>query len=384
MKTSWILFAIAALFVCTGCPSGDDDDDDDADPVLPAGTYTTFNAGLAYGYVLYADERQPLIGAALADLGSDLICGQEIWYPEDAQAVIADAGMSANYWEDMTETGGDGPPDCTAEEADPLYACAVEMCGDLPPEELSGCVPVECIDEFTALSPDCVNCLIAQLGNTMEEMFEACVFGDGGSYAYDGTNGLLVLTNWTLSDTASTTFESTFNRRAALFARVEDGEGNKAAVACTHLTAAFDNVPYPGEGTWEEEQATQISEMLTWIDGQLAEGEPVVLMGDMNNGPAVGDVAGDLEANYAMFTDAGFSNPYADGGDAACTFCPDNPINDTSTGVLIDHVLVRDLTEGTTAAGARVLDGAIELTVDDEPVEAALSDHYGVTVTLSR
>ena len=124
--------------------------------------------------------------------------------------------------------------------------------------------------------------------------------------------------------------------------------------------------------------------MLTWIDGQLAEGEPVVLLGDMNNGPAVGDVAGDLEANYALFTDAGYSDRFAEGPNASCTFCPDNPINGTTTGVLIDHVLLRDLTEGTSAAGERVLDGTIELTVDEEPVEAALSDHYGVSVTLSR
>ena len=383
MKHLWISLLVLALFACTGCPSSDDDDD--AIPEVPAGTYTTFNAGLAYGYVLYAEERQPLIGPALADLGSDVICAQEVWYPEDAEAVIADTSLSDSYWEDMTETGGDGPPACTPEEADPLYACAMENCSEMPPEELDGCVTGPCFEEFEVLSPDCITCLIGELGGTMDEMFDVCVMGSGSAYAYDGTNGLVLMSNWTLSDTAVTTFDSTFNRRAALFARAENADGDRAAVVCTHLTAAFDNIPYPGDtGSWEEEQATQISEMLSWIDGQIEAGEAVVLMGDMNNGPAASGIDAELEDNYDLFTGGGYSDPFAEGPNAACTYCGDNPINDTTSDGLIDHVFVRDLTEGATVAAERVLDGSFDLTVDEETVEAALSDHYGVTVTITR
>jgi len=161
-------------------------------------------------------------------------------------------------------------------------------------------------------------------------------------------------------------------------------------VFCTHTTPDFTgSVPYTGEfESWEAEQAQQIEAMIAWIEDKAQDGDLVVLMGDMNSGPAVPpDIEGELAANFQKFLDDGFVAPYTTDAEATCTFCEANPLNPADTrNVLIDHVLVKGGPAGLTFDAARVLDDT-PVTVTPEggaETQVSLSDHYGVQVEVLR
>jgi endonuclease/exonuclease/phosphatase family metal-dependent hydrolase len=136
-------------------------------------------------------------------------------------------------------------------------------------------------------------------------------------------------------------------------------------------------------GSWEEEQAVQITDMLDFID-ETATTERVVLMGDMNAGPETDDANPEQIANWAQLAASGMDTPYID-LDGSCTFCPENAISSVdsdATGKLIDHVMA-DGFEGAVSA-ARVLDEEITIESCGEQMPGAHSDHYGVMVTVTR
>lgn len=59
-------------------------------------------------------------------------------------------------------------------------------------------------------------------------------------------------------------------------------------IVCTHLTAGLSHVPYPGRGSWLEEQTWQIDELLAFIDRKALGTTPIVVVGDLNCGPVAG------------------------------------------------------------------------------------------------
>lgn len=419
MRQGWLaVLLMLALTVAAGCDSDDggaadtanggadvvtgdvaaDDDTaggdvgpDAAPEPQPVADFVTFNAGLAYGYVLYAEERQPEIGPAIAALeGVDVVCLQEVWAPEDVQAVLTAtaAEFPHSHWYDTTLLPNEGAePACNAAEAGALRTCAEANDCENAPGGLVACVQANCGAEMTALQPECLQCLVANIGGTLDQMFEACAQGST-LYLYDGANGLLLLSRLPLTGQDQLLLDSTFNRRAVLYARATGGGDVPLAIFCTHTTPEFDGVDYPGElGSWADEQAHQIDQMTAWIDEKAEEGDLVVLMGDMNDGPALPpDIEGELEDNFAKFLDAGFSAPYAASQDAACTFCDANPLNPADTrNVLIDHVFVKGGPANPSFSAMRLLDeDVVTVTGDDGPLEVPLSDHYGVRVEVLR
>ena len=152
---------------------------------------------------------------------------------------------------------------------------------------------------------------------------------------------------------------------------------------CTHLSAVFDDIPFPDEGSWEAEQAAQIDALLSFIDDKAGAEGQVMVLGDFNNGPVVGDIPAEIPDNYAALTSAGLTNPYAGQEGAACTYCPENLLTDTDSPAIIDHVLVRGL-DGSLSA-ERFLTGEIDIDVADiGTVTTSYSDHYGVALTAER
>ncbi|MBI4704113.1 MAG: hypothetical protein HY744_23640, partial [Deltaproteobacteria bacterium] len=138
------------------------------------------------------------------------------------------------------------------------------------------------------------------------------------------------------------------------------------------------------QGSWEEEQAQQIDELLAYVD-EKAGTTPAIIMGDMNTGPAGASFVGEVPANYAKFVKAGLHSPYVERAAAQCTFCQTNPLvagaADDSQSVVIDHVLLRSFAG--VAMAERVLDQPIQVETCGKPIAAAYSDHYGVMVSLS-
>ncbi len=378
MKRRGAFLILCAALVLSACESDGEDGSK-----LAFGTY---NAGLAYAYVPHAEQRQPLIGPAISGLDVDVLCVQEVWTPEDVQALLTatSTAFPHSYWVDTTDTESGGEPACGAAEADALKTCAAENCGTAA-SELASCVPTACPDEFGALSDECLRCLVANLGKPLDEMVTACAENAGSEFTYDGVNGLVLLSRWPLEDRDVLDVPSTFTRRAALYAHVTPGDGTPVDVFCTHLTPEFNDVPYPGDfESWDAEQAMQIDRVLAWIDEKQPDGaKPTVVLGDMNTGPAVGGAGEELPDNYARFTAAGFVAPFVDSSAAQCSYCAENPLNvDGTRDVLIDHVLLRDVPGD--AIAERVLDGPVSIETDDGTQEVRLSDHYGVVVTIDQ
>lgn len=389
-----------ALLGLTACPSsepsdpqqGDTDTDTDSGSEPQSLVLTTFNVGLAFGYVEEASARVDPIIAAISGSQADVICVQELWaaqndageWTEDVINTVLAGTAGAfphQYWERTTAPEGTEPAGCTIEEAEPLEECAFEACGDLDPENLADCVLLECAEEFSATSAGCQNCMASNLGGELDDIITACkgVFSDG--IVYDGHNGLAVLSKHPLEVTEHRAFDYSLTARSALHVRVAPEGGEPFDAYCTHLASDLSStLAYPEGGTYgsyAEENAAQTTALLAFAD-ETATSDTIALLGDFNHGP------GELPDNYQAVLDAGWADPIADAG-VGCSFCPDNTLLEGAEDVddLIDHVYLR--TPGMVESASIVFNDTVEITTADGTNRASnLSDHYGVEVELSR
>jgi len=347
----------------------------------PDFTVVTFNTGLATGYVDWAPQRLPFIGQAIQALDADVVCLEEVWADADGEAIRqATATTFPHSYQMLTSDEGGGEAACTSEELDPLETCTRANCADVPPENLANCVLGNCGTKFNAISSACQSCLVSQLGQTLDEMVAACKGGGGGTYAYGGRNGLLLLSRHPLTHQETLVFESYLNRRVALHVVVQDPQLGPVDVYCTHLTADLSDVPYGGDkGSWGEEQGLQVDALTQWVE-QTRSAVVVVVAGDMNCGPqGTGAVSAEHPENYQKFVAAGFSDPYFEQHSDTCSWCADNPLVGGGPSEVIDHVFVRGSFPYSTSK--RALDQPVTLPGPPE-VESRLSDHYGVSVTV--
>lgn len=362
---------LSLLFCLAGCP-----------PVAPDPVPTrlvTYNAGLAVGFVPGAVERTPGTSAAIAALSADVICLQEVWAPDQVNAVTAAAADFPHRYFPAPAPEILPEPACLGTDLDPLLACMENNCDGLCADELPGCLLSACAFPFLGLEKDCMRCAQASVGGTVEEIGDTCR-SSAPQYAYDGSFGTGVLSRWPLSEITEHVLPSTTNRRSVLHAVVDAPDG-AFDLWCTHLTAVFSVVPYPREeGSWAEEQAAQVAQLRALVDAESGTGR-TALLGDMNAGPQVASTDPEQPENYEALA-FGFDAPYVT-QDQRCTFCPDNALSSVDSdafGVLIDHVLLSGFT-GVVSAD-RVLDEPVTITSCGAQIPGAHSDHYGVSVTI--
>jgi len=368
---------LLAALVVLGCAEKKPEKTSEDEP-RPPRYVTTFNAGLARNYVPHVDARRAAIIAALRDLDSDAVCLQEVWEDRDADAVTA--GVKARFphaFRVATTGEAAGGPACTADALKPLGECVSGPC--VGAEDLPGCVMKTCAMAFLGLPGGCRSCLAANLSRPMEEALAACTGGGGSSLAYDGRNGLLLLSRHPLEETSHLVLDSFLLRRAALHAMIRVG-GRDVDLFCTHLTAYLPEVEYQGpHGSWEGEQARQIDQVVAWVE-EIAPFESAVLMGDMNCGPANAEweVAASAAQNFRKLVAAGFRSPYTE-DHGHCTWCGRaNPLIRSGPELrILDHVLFRRF--GTDfLEPERILDDVL---VETASGEVPLSDHFGVRVS---
>ncbi|WP_168210769.1 endonuclease/exonuclease/phosphatase family protein [Persicimonas caeni] len=384
------LFVVAAIAALAAC--GDDDGEgngtqNNGEPQGATATFETYNVGLARGFVPQAEARVQPVADAIAQSPADVMCLQEVWLFQDEQGEWSTGQIDAltsgasesfpyNYFE-VTELGES--VSCSQEEADPLETCVRANCDGVSNDELSTCALNNCGEELNGLSSPCQECVFGQIGGSIDDILNACT-GDGASeFSYNGHNGLLLLSRHELRDTEITSFESTIVQRSALHAVMTVPEFGDVDVYCTHLAANLSDVPYPGDAFsgYEEEQAAQIDALLAWIDETSTTGN-VVLMGDMNNGPAKGELDAEFAANYQKFVDAEYASPYIAQDSPECTFCGTNTLVGGDSNKAIDHVFLDFTMPYGLLDVARVYDE----TVDVGGEQLHLSDHYGVRVTV--
>jgi hypothetical protein len=310
---TWLgVVAVTSLLGLAAC--GDDGPVEEGAPRL---RFATFNAGLAYGFVPLAEERSSNVPDALAALGADVLCVQEVWLPSDVDAVRAATASplpEARFFEDAQAFSESAA--CAADDVAPLIACVEANCGEFPEAE---CVLTQCSDEFNAQTPECTTCLGANVGGSIDAIAAAC--GEGSAlYAYDGAFGVGLLTNQTVVASDELVFDSTLNRRGVVHAELATDLGT-VHVYCTHLTANL-SINYPGPAaSWAAEQAAQIDALLAYVEATAGD-EAAVILGDLNTGPATTELAAELPDNYARLVAGGFRSPYIDDG-GACSYCSD-------------------------------------------------------------
>ncbi|MEZ4237456.1 MAG: endonuclease/exonuclease/phosphatase family protein [Myxococcota bacterium] len=368
--------AIGLLALAGGC-SGDKDGD--TTPTGPVSvTVATYNAGLAVGFVPGAESRTPLVADAVAGIDADVVCLQEVWLPEQVAAVeAATSSVFPSQYAPAAQQSSDAS--CAPGQLDSLVGCIADSCGDACVDEVVDCVFGSCPFQFVGLPQDCMRCAMANVGEDPEVVASSCEDAPV-EFAYGGSFGTVLLSKRPLENVTEHVFSSTTNRRSVISAEV-DFDGKRATVMCTHLTAVFDTIPYPRTpGSWAEEQLAQVEElnaMAAAIDG------PVVLLGDLNTGVSGDGVKAEAPESLNALLAAGWDDPYRS-LDGRCTFCSTNPLivgADDDDNRLIDHVLLQGEVEATGAT--RILDQTVSAeSCAYDLSTSALSDHYGVSVTL--
>ena len=362
-----------ALLACNGGGDGEGTSTDAATI-----TFVTYNAGLARGFVPGADSRQDAIADALSAIDVDIVCLQEVWAP-DQVASIAAATLAAfpnQYFPDPQQSSD---AICLDGQLDSLLSCYESNCPDVCTDQVDDCLLDHCSLQFGLLAKDCMRCAMANVGSDADQLVQACEV-EPVEFAYGGSFGTGILSKFPIKSVDETVFTSTSNRRSVLHAVVEAPSGD-LDLYCTHLTAAFDSIPYPrATGNWVEEQAVQIEQMNELI---LANGgDHIALLGDMNSGPAIAGMDGETVENWAIFETYDWAIPYLEQDSPTCTYCGANPligIDDTADRV-IDHVMLRGFAGNHVAS--RILD-SFDTTAEscgEVTDPSSLSDHYGVQV----
>ena len=370
-----------------------------ARPVKKDLRVATYNAGLAVGVLKYADERASMVAQSLAQEDVDLLCVQEFWLEDHWRMLVkaTEKKLPSTHRLPPEKMGGK----CDEAEVAPLASCAVASCKQAAAHEIAMCLLGSCGGELTKISAECFQCLAANPRGKPEEIVRACVAppqkaapagsrggasARGGTEAfrvYSGSTGTGILTNAEILERDALPLPSVLDRRAVLYARLATPIGELHAF-CTHLTANLAGVPHPGKASWRRDQSAQIDALLAFVEKKAA-GRPALILGDLNTGPAIAPaISPSLPDHYARLVQSGFLNPYAAQRDVQCTYCFDNPLEGGrgTRGVLIDHVLLRNF-EGQVLTGAQIMRPLVTVQPAGKPVRIGLSDHYGVSVTLS-
>jgi len=374
--------AVAAAALASACS-----DDGGGDPLAgKARAFVTYNLGLAYGYVDYAEERLPALIDLVKGLDADVLCLQEVWTQADIDAVVAgvEEAFPYHHYAFLSDTTL-GPAACTTEEAVPLRTCIDAECVGVAATEIAGCVQDHCATQLGQLSPGCLECAVANLGKEVEEIFAFCTTGSL-KYTYEGANGLLMLSRAKLTNTSHTKIDPSTNvQRSVIGATVKLPDLGEVAVFCGHVAADLTSsgLPYDGPaGSWEGENRVQAEVVRDHAADHAGAADLIVVMGDYNSGPELpGKAVAELpEAAYKVFIDAGYT---AHGPDA-CTFCADNRLNDETTpSVWIDHIFTKGLDATLTTSLTRIGTEPISITPESGgPVETNPSDHYGVRMEI--
>lgn len=413
-KSDWLLLGIALFAALWMLACGDDDGStapdsgisdsgtdsgaDSGPPAEEALTIATFNAGLL-DTVGYVPERRPLLTEALGEFAADVLCMQEVWQDEDWNAVVeanADVREHAFRLEPLPGVAGD----CSPEELLPLRECSELMCPGAGPSDLFSCTVAMCNPEVSNLSGACSSCLVDNGASGDLDVIEAACLGSGSgddgpvppeerSYLLGGAFGVGLLSKLPLNNPDTLVLDSSTTRRGVLYASIDVPELGEVALFCTHLSAVLVGVRYEGSyGDWEGENTAQLEALLDWVDEKTEPGAKVIVLGDLNTGPAVSskDIVAEVPESYEQLADYDYTDPFLDGPNADCTFCSINPLvipGDTGIGGMIDHIMVRGF-DGDVSV-ERIFDELLPVEGGGEdagaPDELSLSDHFGLEAT---
>ncbi len=369
-------------------------------------SFETFNVRLGEELPLLS-ERTEKLERILKTADSDILCLQEIYDKNEIMKISQflkdkknDLGyISTVYVNTKNEDFDPIPPSCTQEEVAPVVMCVAMECGGTD----IACIAQNCLGDILALPPVCQQCLIGDglgsiAGGDFQAVLEECMVEKEVVYKNNGNNGILLASKYPLKDKGTLALTSYGNHRMAVYAtlgRIEkDGEiyDYKPAIGdtqiiCTALSAIIDE-EYDGiAGSWQQEQLTQINEILSIPDNENIAQR--VIMGDFNSNIAGGENI--IESNpgpVAALISDGWYDPYFDVEEEdiiQCTVCPENPfINKNSSEAVHDHIFFRNR-KGFVFMSERVFHNEFLLFNEKEKTKTrySISDHYGIRTVMT-
>ena len=413
---------LIALFALVAC----NEDDQQRGPIRV--TVDTFNVALAGAFIPFEEERRQPIADAIAEHDADVLCLQEVWTQADKELLRDTSATNYPYvaffendldteLDDPTDQDGNIPPapttvPCPDVEVQPgvtiedqmnlAVDCVSDNCSTIPGSEDGRTTSAECAgDSCTAAvaplllgSADqqrCYACIVTQLPtSTFATIRESCATVVNQDLAFDGQNGVMLLSKYPLKNSAEWVIPGTWNRRTILSATVELPGGGEFDTYCNHLTPIFDDFTFPytgqyGEGNtdaagWQAEQELQAEKLIAHVEATSGE-RPAVILGDLNAGLAFPseNIVGEGEPTFELLADA-YTPAYTEDYTPQCTFCSENPVTDTESDVWIDHILLHELDASTITETERIFD---EDVVPVEGMMVPLSDHFGIRTVLT-
>ena len=388
----------------------------------PSVAVETYNLALAGSFIAYEQERREALPDAIANSDADILCLQEVWAQADKET-IRDAAKArfpnviifeddlSTELDDPEDQNGELPPPPTTvpcpegEAEDAMNAaidCVAQACNTQSPGDDNGqttsidCAIGECIGQVASLlaTPRCYARLATQLPtSTFANIRESCPTVVEQDLAFDGQNGIMILSRYPLKNELNWVIPGTWNRRVIVSATAELPGDKELDVYCNHLTPIFDSVAYPytgqygngetGAAAWEEELLLQAQKLIDHVEATSGEA-PAVVLGDLNAGRDYPeqDIVQDGEAALNLLETA-FTPAYAADYVPQCTFCITNPVREPGADDVsswIDHIHLHNLPATSVVRTERTFDEDV-LPVDDMMVP--LSDHFGMRSVIS-
>jgi endonuclease/exonuclease/phosphatase family metal-dependent hydrolase len=352
---------------------------------------TTYNVGLADGFVALAKERIDPIIEELKKAQTDILCLNEVWSAADRNKIINELKSiyPHSHYTEVEQLLATRKPVCRATDLfgkGKFASCVLKECRGLEGSDFTQCVTSVCGPALRALQGEkrqCANALMAQVGESTARSLMRVLspLRRAGLFAYGGGNGLLILSRIPMKDKAlvDLTDLSSLNRRAALKVETE-----QAVVYCAHLSSDLTTIaPYTGRfNNWEEENQAQVKAL---IEDSSKISKPIVMMGDFNCSPDFPElgIKPTFERSCELFTEAGFMNSYISQG-PDCTFCEDNTIiannPNEEGGELLDHIFTKGILDSYVE---RVFDDVKSIPVGgNQTVQSHLSDHFGLQMEI--
>jgi endonuclease/exonuclease/phosphatase family metal-dependent hydrolase len=357
----------------------------------------TFNAGLAVGVLPHVSERSERVARALGELDVDVLCVQELWRESDWRSVARATASSLPHAIRAEPEPEALPFACSKQEVAPIDSCVRRECAATNArtqgsEQAAACAIQHCSHLAWQISRPCLRCLTRDPLRSLDDIEATCIgkdervrrsADDRGDPTLGASYGIALFTNVRVLEHDLLRLETEHHPRGVLYTKLETAALGEAHVFCTHLTPVMRNVPHPRGGSWVRHQSRQMDELVRFVERKAPADALVLVLGDLNAGPAAGSVASARSvAQYQRLLDRGFHNPYLERGAARCTHCTANPVagGQGTGGSIIDHVLVRGPAHALRAE--RIFDEPLVLDVGGKRVRTALSDHYGVLVEL--
>ena len=390
------LFAAFALISC----SNDIEGLVKSDEML---TLTTFNAKMTddLGFKV---KRFKKMKSLLAENSSDILCIQDIYGNKVLDEVrkmlknnygydYALYAKTSNEDEDLESTPAQTiPASCTTEDLMPILSCVMTNCPDYD----AMCIVQNCWQSFLELSGECRNCMIgngveAIANGNYQEILETCmqdtrIPAKKLEYEFDGNSGVLLASKLPMSNKKPVKLRSFGRMRTAVAANVHKEGIGKIQIICTGLSP-LSETEYDGFGeSWEDEQMTQIEQILAIP----AEDDVVqrVILGDFDGNISAGSIREHNPAPVALLEENGWYDPYFDVDskeELDCTLCPENPfVSDEAAESVPDHIFFMER-KGYEFSSSRIfLNEFTEFNTEKQTkTRYSVSDHYGITATMT-